>query len=99
MSLLYKDDVGVNLIIATSNTAIPGSAVLTINLEKPGGDAVELAVTPAMVNYTTGVITYTTLAGDLDEVGEYKVQVHGTFTDADEVSDMDTFNVLEKIEV
>jgi hypothetical protein len=50
-----------------------------------------------MVNYTTGVITYTTVIGDLDEVGEYKLQVRGVFTDADEVSDMDTFNVFEKI--
>jgi len=99
MSLLYQDDVGVNLIIATSNTAIPGTAVLTLNLEKPGGDAVELAITPTMVDYATGVITYTTVAGDFDEVGEYKIQVHGVFTDADEVSDMDTFNVFEKIEV
>jgi hypothetical protein len=99
MSLLYKDDVGVDLIIATSNTSIPLTTMITLNLEKPGGDTVELAITADMIDYTTGVITYTTVAGDLDEVGEYKIQVHGVFLDADEVSDMDVFNVFEKITV
>ena len=93
MSLLYKDDVGVNIVISTSNTTIPLSADLSIDVEKPGHDIVTWAVTPLMVNYTTGVITYTTVAGDLNEVGLYKVQVHGVFTDADEMSERDRFTV------
>ena len=99
MSLLYQDDVGVNLIISTSNTGIPASGTLTILLEKPGGDSSTLAVIPSMVDYNTGIITYTTVAGDLDEVGTYRVQVHGVFTDADEYFNIDTFNVFERIEV
>jgi len=97
MSLLYKDDVGVNIVISTSNTTIPASAVITIDVEKPGHDVVTWAVTPSMLNYTTGVITYTTVAGDLDEVGLYKVQVHGVFTDADEMSEKDRFTVHETV--
>ena len=98
MSRLYQDDVGVNLVIATGNTSIPGTAVLTLNVEKPGLTTVTWAITPAMINLVTGIITYPTVAGDLDEVGEYRVQVHGVFTDADLYSDIDTFNVQERID-
>lgn len=100
MTLLYENDIGAEIIIATGNTAIPISTVLTILLEKPGGITVELAVTPTMVNFTTGVITYTTVDGDLCVAGEYRTQVHGVFADGDNiVSDMDTFIVYEKLEV
>jgi hypothetical protein len=98
MSILYKDDVGAHLVISTSNTAIPGTAVLTLLLEKPSGTTVVLTVTPEMIDYTTGVITYDTVNGDLNEVGEYKIQIHGVFLDADEMSDIDTFTVYEKLE-
>ena len=99
MSLLYQDDVGVNIVIATSNTTIPQSASLTIHVEKPAQEIISWTVTPEMINYTTGVITYTTVAGDLDDVGVYKVQVHGIFTDANEMSEIDTFSVHEKLTI
>ena len=98
MSRLYQDDVGVNLVIATGNTSIPDTATFTLNVEKPGLTTVVIPITPAMVNLVTGIITYPTVAGDLDEVGEYRVQVHGVFTDADLYSDIDTFNVQERID-
>jgi hypothetical protein len=99
MSLLYRDDVGANIVVSTSNTAIPVTAVLSLFVEKPGGSTVEWAITGAMTNYTTGVLTYATLAGDLDETGEYKVQVHGVFSDADLYSDIDTFSVQERLDL
>jgi hypothetical protein len=99
MSRIYQDDVGVNLLVDTFNTAIPLTATLSLFVEKPGGDTVEWAVTAPMINYTTGVITYTTVIGDLNEIGEYKIQVHGVFTDADEYSNIDTFSVHERIEI
>jgi hypothetical protein len=99
MALLYQDDVGVQIIVETNNTAIPLTGTLSILLEKPGGDSSEISVDPTMVAYSTGIITYTTVAGDLDELGEYKVMIRFVDTGIDEVSDMGTFKVFEKIEV
>jgi hypothetical protein len=99
MSLLYQDDIGVSIIISTSNTTIPETATLTLLVEKPGQNTVEWTVTPEMINLTTGVITYTTVDGDLDEVGVYKLQVHGVFSDADYYSNIDKFTVHERLEL
>lgn len=99
MSLLFQDDVGATLIISTNNTTIPETATLTLVVEKPGLDVVTWAITTPMIDYATGVITYTTGVGDLDEVGEYRLQVHGVFVDgSDYTSNIDSFTVNEKIE-
>lgn len=98
MSLLYKNDVGVRLLISTNNPAIPGTAVLYVKLTKPSGVVTTREVDPADIDYVTGIITYTTVSGDLSEVGEYKVQVRGVFADGDDYkSDIDTFEVDEGI--
>ena len=98
MSLLYKGDIGARLIISTDNTTIAQSATLHMLLQKPSGTTVEIDITAPMVNYTTGVITYYTVVGDLSEVGEYKVQIKGVFVDSsDLVSDQDSFNVYERL--
>jgi hypothetical protein len=97
MSLLYQNDVGVDLIIHTNNNLIPESATLNLLTEKPSGNTVSWGVTPLMIDYANGVITYTTVAGDLDEVGIYRLQVHGIFTDADEYSNIDTFTVRKRL--
>lgn len=98
MSLLYRDDIGANLVITTGNTGIPLTATITLHMQKPGGSTVDLAITPSMINYTTGVITYPTVSGDLDDVGEYIVQLHGAFDDGtNTVSDEDSFYVHEKL--
>lgn len=98
MSLLFINDVGVHLVISTSNTAIPETATLFILIEKPSGVTVKKSVTPGMVNYTTGVITYGTVDGDLSESGEYKVQVHAELLDGtDEMSNIDVFTVNDKL--
>jgi len=97
MSLLYQDDVGVDIIIHTNNASIPGTATLNLLTEKPSGTTVSWSVSAPMVDYESGVITYTTVAGDLNEVGIYRLQVHGIFTDADEYSNIDTFTVRKRL--
>jgi hypothetical protein len=95
MPLAYKGDIGARLTISTSNTAIPSGTTLTVIIKKPSGTL--LTKTPS-VNLTTGVLTYDTVSGDLDETGEYKVQVHGVFVDGDDLySDRDSFTVYEKL--
>lgn len=95
MALVYRDDIGVALTVSTSNLIMPTDTVLTILIKKPGGSLI--SATPS-VNWTTGVLTYDTVEGDLDEVGEYKVQVHGVFVDGDDLySDRDSFMVYDKL--
>ena len=95
MSLVYVGDVGARLTVATQNTALPTDTILTLIIKKPSGELI--AATPS-VAWSTGILTYDTVAGDLDEIGEYKVQVHGVFSDGDDLrSDKDSFTVYEKI--
>lgn len=98
MSLLYMDDVGSKLVIQTSNTSLPATATYTLLLQKPGLSTVSINLTSGDIDFATGVVTYYTVAGDLDEVGEYKVQLHGQFTDADEYSEIDTFQVFSRLD-
>lgn len=96
MALVYKGDIGTRLTIATSNTIMALTTVLTVLIRKPSGTL--LTKTPTSINYTTGVLTYESLSTDLDEVGEYKVQVRGVFDDGDDLrSDLDSFYVYEKL--
>jgi len=98
MSRLYQDDIGATIVIETANTGIPVTTVLSLIVYKPAGVSEEWAVEESMINFTTGVITYPTVATNLDEIGEYKVQVHGVFLDGtDETSDIDSFTVYEKL--
>jgi hypothetical protein len=98
MSRIYEDDVGALLLVHTDNKDIPITATLSLIVEKPSGTLVTWAINPLNVNFYTGVLSYTTLSGDLDETGEYRVQVHGVFTDANETSNIDTFTVYSKLE-
>ena len=99
MSRIYNNTVGARLTINTLNTSIPSTAVLALHITKPSGEVMHKYVLPAWINYTTGVITYVTIAGDVDEIGEYRVQVHETTsTDTTDLpSNIDTFTVYERI--
>ena len=98
MSRLYQGDIGSHIVVETNNTGIPVTAVLQLHVTKPTGTFVTWALTAPMIDYATGIITYHTTASDLDEIGEYKVQVHGVFLDGtNETSDIDTFTVYEKL--
>lgn len=98
MSRLYRDDIGARIVVETANTGMPITTVLQLHVTKPGGGFETWSGTTLSVDFNTGIITYTTIAGDLDETGEYKVQVHGVFDDGtDEVSDIDSFTVYDKL--
>ena len=95
MTLIYVGDIGARLTISTNNTTMANTTVLTVLLKRP--DKTLLTVTPT-VNFTTGVLTYDTVSGNLSSVGEYTVQVNGVFDDGDVLrSEMSTFYVFEKL--
>jgi len=96
MALVYVGDIGARLVVSTLNLSFNPSTILAILIRKPSG--VLMTKTPGVINLTTGELTYDTIAGDVDEVGDYKVQVHGIFDDGDDLrSDRDSFRVYEKL--
>jgi len=96
MALPYVGDIGARLTVSTSNLSFTGTTVLTILIKKPSG--VLMTKTPGTIDLVTGQLTCRTITGDLDEVGDYKVQVHGVFDDGDDLrSDRDSFRVYEKL--
>ena len=95
MTLIYVGDIGARLTISTNNTTMANTTALTVLLKRP--DKTLLTITPS-VNFTTGVLTYDTVSGNLSSVGEYTVQVNGVFDDGDVLrSEMSTFYVFEKL--
>lgn len=96
MSLVYKNDVGTKIICNTLNTTIPITATIGLIIEKPSG---ALVTTGAFTfNFATGVATYSSVAGDLSESGEYRVQVNGTLVTGEILdSEIDTFYVYDDL--
>jgi hypothetical protein len=73
---LRKGDVGARILISTNNTSLPGTDTLSLKVTKPSGATAEWTSAYFSVNLSTGVITYTTTAtSDLDEEGEYQIEV------------------------
>lgn len=89
---MHKGDVGSRLIVATNNTALPGTDTLAFKITKPSGATDLWSITGAMLNTTTGVITFTTTAiTELNEIGEYRIEIRRT-TVAGAVSHSDVGN-------
>jgi len=65
-------------------------------MEKPSGLTVEINVT-SYTNFATGIITYETTGLEISEIGEYKVELHVTYTGVDITSNQDTFQVYKKL--
>ena len=96
MALPYVGDIGARLTVSTLNLSFSLTTVIRILIRKPSG--VLMTKTPTVINLVTGELTYDTITGDLDEVGDYKVLVHGIFDDGDDLrSDRDSFRVYEKL--
>jgi hypothetical protein len=97
-SLIYKDDIGARLVIDTENHTMATTTTFTIIMKKPSETVVTLTPPSGGVDVTTGTITYPTVSGDLNEAGEYQVQVHAVFDDGDNLkSNRDTFLVYDVI--
>jgi hypothetical protein len=94
-SLVYKDDIGTRLVIDTQNHTMATSTTFTIIVKKPSGTVLTKTGT---TDFATGIITYPCIAGDLDEYGEYQVQIHAIFDDGDDLkSNRNTFSVYDVI--
>ena len=73
-------EIGVPLIITTSFD-LEGYSRVELQVTKPSG-TVDIW-SPTVTTVSTGVLTYETVSGDLDEPGKYRVQPYIEFSDGD----------------
>ena len=92
MTLIYQNSVGVNFTIYT-NFDLTGYTTIQWCITKPSG--VKLTKTPVVVSVILGTLSYETIAGDLDEIGDYKTETIVTFVDSDVIkSEIDSFGIF-----
>lgn len=77
---IIKDDVGtiLELTIKDQDNAIvniSGATILKIKLRKPSGSLLDKTAVLS-TNGTDGKLRYTTIAGDLDQSGEWRMQAY-----------------------
>lgn len=89
-------DVGAILEVTLTNKGtvvdLTGNSVLEIILKKP--DGTKLTKTGVLSGLpTAGVIKYTTVAGDLNQSGEWKIEAHVTIPSGDFRSEIGSFIV------
>ena len=95
MSLIYQWDIGAKIVTKTGNLTLDlTSGTFTMMVEKESGATAEWSVTE---DFSTGYMTHITEAGDLDEEGEYKVQIKAEIGTDVQVSDANSFYVYKKI--
>jgi len=70
MIKIYQDDVGIALTVATGFTLTGGT--VSLKVKKPSGTHVTWAATVDPLDAKN--LVYTTLLGDLDEMGKYYLQ-------------------------
>lgn len=80
MVLVYQNAIGINLTIYTLFD-LTGYSTISYVISKPSGT--KLTKTPVVVNLTTGELSYETISGDFDEIGQYKGQAIVTYSDGD----------------
>jgi hypothetical protein len=89
---ITKNEVGVSLTFQTvANGGSPATWVCKV--KKPSGATTTFSVSDLDVNFTTGVITYATKAGDINEAGEFRVQVTKTVSGVVQTFDVEKFVV------
>jgi len=71
MMTLYKNDIGAEILLETDFVDLSTASSIKINVMKPSGTEVEWI---ALQYDDTTQIIYTTVSGDLDEVGTYVLQ-------------------------
>lgn len=98
---IHVGDVGTQLVGTVTDDAVAVdvslASVKTIVLTKPNG----VVVTKTASFFTNGVdgkLLYTTIAGDLDRAGEWRIQGHVTLANGDWHTKISRFIVLRNLE-
>jgi len=99
-SEIHYGDIGVNFNITVMNGAavlnVSNANSISIIFQKP--DASDITKTAALVtNGTDGKIKYTTISGDLDQVGTWQIQARVDFGASVFSTDVQKFKVYRNI--
>ena len=99
-SEIHYGDIGVNFNITVMNGSVPldvsNADNIYIILQKPDGS--DLTKTASVVtDGTDGNIKYTTIAGDLDQIGTWQIQAKVDFTVSVFSTDIQKFKVYRNI--
>ena len=99
-SEIHVDDIGVNFNITVMNGSVPldvsNADNIYIIFQKPDGS--DLIKTASLItDGTDGNIRYTTVAGDLDQVGTWQIQAKVDFTISVFSTDIQKFKVYRNI--
>jgi hypothetical protein len=99
-SEIHYGDIGVNFNITVMNGAavlnVSNANSISIIFQKP--DSSDLTKTASLVtNGTDGKIKYTTVAGDLDQIGTWQIQARVNFGASVFSTDIQKFKVYRNI--
>lgn len=99
-SEIHVDDIGVNFNITVMNGSVPldvsNADNIYIIFQKPDGS--DLTKSASIVNTgSDGNIRYTTVAGDIDQIGTWQIQAKVDFTISVFSTDIQKFKVYRNI--
>jgi hypothetical protein len=99
MSNIYKGDVGVPITILTGNTSLPQADTYALKVVKPSGATAEWALEAEDIDFLTGIIIRYSQDGELEESGDYQVQIKHTEAGTGNIthSDVDNLKVLKTL--
>ena len=97
-SEIHHNDIGTRFLVTVkddgSTVDLSNASALQISFRKPSDEIVNrTGSTLGDGSSTSGVMYYDTLNGDLDEVGNYKLQGKGTLPSGTYFTDIHTFKV------
>jgi hypothetical protein len=93
MAKVYKDTVGLQIVI-TFDVSIAGAADITMEVLKPGASASESW--SASLGADNQSITYTTVSGDLNVIGDYRINPKFTLGSWTGMTDKVEFEVYDQ---
>jgi hypothetical protein len=94
VSDIYAGDIG-TVILLNTGVDVSAATVKKMRVRKPSGTVVEWTATtpPGQNNY----LTYTTIAGDIDQAGVWSIQAQVTMASWSGVGNVAAFVVLAKL--
>ena len=92
MSKHYVDEVG-SIIIVNTGIDLSGASTHQLKVKKPDGTTVTWNASVYSVGSNPNYLKYTSVSGDLDQAGEYKVQPYVVLSSWSGCGETSRFNV------
>ncbi len=99
---VHKDDIGTVIVVTVKDGAtvvdISGATTKNIKLKKPVSSTVLTKAAAFTTDGTDGKIQYTSIAGDLDEIGVYNVQAYIILPSGTWSSSVEEMSVFDNVD-